>query len=134
LKNLPPTTEAFMLHLKRVHFQTIIWKNANKPDPPFIEAIDYGWSKDTYNTMLAPVGLPRNMSPVPEEVLAIIKCICSSYNTCHTARCGCVIAKLSCSVFCSCHAKEHCANERTKHVNSNDFEDADFEAESHEYN
>jgi hypothetical protein len=24
LKNLPPTTEAFMLHLKRVHFQFII--------------------------------------------------------------------------------------------------------------
>ncbi|CAG9765711.1 unnamed protein product [Ceutorhynchus assimilis] len=34
IKKLPPTTEAFELHIKRCHLQACIWKAAASPFPP----------------------------------------------------------------------------------------------------
>jgi len=34
LKNLPPTTEAFEMNVRRAHIQTAIWKSACEVEPP----------------------------------------------------------------------------------------------------
>lgn len=114
LKTLPPTTEAFLGHVLRAHYQTIIWKSSLQADPPALDPVQFGWSKDEADQGFVPVGLPEGVSPVPEGVLKIIRCGCSSDTPCSTARCGCVVAQLSCSVFCSCRGAEECCNERTK--------------------
>ena len=42
LKSLPPTKEAFELHVLRAHIQTAIWKSANDSRPPEFEPTKYG--------------------------------------------------------------------------------------------
>ena len=43
LKSLPPTKEAFELHVLKAHIQTAIWKSANDSRPPELEPTKYGW-------------------------------------------------------------------------------------------
>ena len=42
LCNLPPTTEAFKLHVMRAHYQCILWKSALAADPPNLDPCQYG--------------------------------------------------------------------------------------------
>ena len=43
LKSLPPTESNMALHVKRAHLQVLLWKAADKPDPPSVSITDYGW-------------------------------------------------------------------------------------------
>ena len=43
LKSLPPTDANLALHVQRAHLQMLLWKAADKPDPPDIQLTDYGW-------------------------------------------------------------------------------------------
>jgi len=125
VKTLPPTTESFLQHVHRAHYQTIIWKSALSPDPPSLDPVRYGWSKDESGQGLVPVTVADKVPPVPVEVLQIIKCGCSSNTPCSTARCGCVVAQLACSMFCSCNGSDDCCNERTKTGNSHADDELD---------
>ena len=68
-------------------------------DPPVLNPAHYGWSISTHTSKLEPVALPANVLPVPESVLKMIKCGCSSSQPCATARCSCSTAHISCSIF-----------------------------------
>ena len=46
LEILPPTSEAFGLHILRAHYQAAVWRYAKYPDPPDIDPAQYGWEKD----------------------------------------------------------------------------------------
>ena len=46
LHSLPPTSEAFCENVKRVHLLTCTWKHAVDTDPPNLDPVDYGWTKD----------------------------------------------------------------------------------------
>ena len=72
----------------------------------------YGWQEE--DGKLAPVMLPQNAALAPVEVLQMIKCGCTSTRPCSTARCKCIVAQMSCSVFCKCHVGADCNNEHTK--------------------
>ncbi|KAG0719010.1 Periostin [Chionoecetes opilio] len=48
--------------------------------------------------------LPEDVHLVPIEVLQMIKCGCASSTPCSSGRCSCVVAQMSCSMFCNCHA------------------------------
>ena len=109
LKTLPPTTESFEEHVYRAHLQTALWRAALEPDPPALNPVDYGWTLDEVNQFYEPVLLPLDVSPAPLDVLQLIKCGCASEHPCGSARCSCYAARLSCSMFCSCHG-EHCYN------------------------
>jgi hypothetical protein len=124
LKSLPPTTDAFKNHVHRAHHQTAIWKSSLAPDPPQMDPVQYGWSHTEDNSTLCPVMLSVDVSPVPVDVLQMIKCGCSTEHPCSSGRCGCVVAQMSCSMFCRCHAAPECNNCHTRTTTSVD-EDED---------
>ena len=103
LKSLPPTTEAFEQNLRRVHFQTAIWKSANEPDPPQLDPTEYSWTRDEASKLI-PIMVPSVVKMAPPEVLELIRCGCSSSNPCSTARCSCQLP--NCPAYCSVPAIE----------------------------
>ena len=113
LKVLPLTTEAFELHVRRAHFQAAIWRSVLEPDPPALSPMYYGWTLDESKQLLRSVPLPDDVSPAPMDVLQLIRCGCSSDMPCMTARCSWYAARLSCSMFCGCHADYNCHNEHS---------------------
>ncbi len=113
LKVLPPTSEALGEHIYRAHLQTAIWRSFKNADPPNVNPAHYGWTLDANENMMTPIPLPPDVSPVPLDVLKMVKCGCS---TCSTSRCSYSLAQLSCSVFCNCHGDEICQNSNTRSV------------------
>ena len=57
LYSLPPTTEAFLLNVRRAHFQCAIWRRALMQEPPNLDPTEYGWFKDDVTKSLQPVML-----------------------------------------------------------------------------
>lgn len=122
LKSLPPTSEAFMQHVYRAHYQTLVWKSSLVSEPEAPDPLKYGWTKR--NDKLFPVMLPENKSPVPTEILQMIKCACSSMRACSSSRCSCAGVQMSCSMFCACHAGADCNNvNNTRSTLSHEEED-----------
>ena len=121
LKSLPPTSYAFAQHVYRAHYQTMVWKSSLSSSPPAAaDPVQYGWTKKDNN--LFPVMLPDDISPAPVEVLQMIKCGCASSRPCSTGRCSCVLAQISCSMFCNCQAAADCNNDHTRSTSSQDDE------------
>lgn len=89
IKNLPPTTEAFELHIKRCHFQACTWNAAASSFPPPLNPTNYGWAKNEATHSLVPIQLPSNKGLAPPELLKSLRCSCSSEKPCSTARCSC---------------------------------------------
>ena len=90
----------------------MIWKPALHSGLP--EAADptkYVWQEE--DGKRAPVMLPQNAALAPVELLQMMKCGCTSTRRCSTARCKCIVAQMSCSVFCKCYAGADCNNEHT---------------------
>ena len=103
--------------MKRAHFQVATWYSTMNPHPPNLNPIFYGWVRDETNKILClcPVGIPEGISPVPPEVLNLIKCDCSSNKHCSSKRCLCVSTRVACSMLCQCRGDtQHCFNEETK--------------------
>ena len=48
--------------------------------------------------------IPRNLadkvSYAPENILKLVKCVCSSDQPCSGGNCGCMVRQLVCTVFC----------------------------------
>ena len=42
-ESLCPTQDAFVLHLKRVHYQTMVWRHADCAVPTLPNPVDMGW-------------------------------------------------------------------------------------------
>ena len=43
LKSLPPTDFNLALHIQRAYLKMMLWKVADKRDPPPVQTVDYGW-------------------------------------------------------------------------------------------
>ncbi|KAK3894972.1 hypothetical protein Pcinc_001265 [Petrolisthes cinctipes] len=111
-----------MQHVYRAHYQTLMWKSSLISEPPEdADPVKYGWTKR--NDKLFPVMLPENISPVPTEILQMIKCACSSMRACSTSRCSCASTQMSCSMFCGCHAGVDCNNVNTRSILSQEEKD-----------
>ena len=114
LCSLPPTSEAFRENVKRAHLQTCTWTHAVDTDPPSLDPVQFGWTKDETSKTLVPVMLPKTVQLAPEDVLKLIKCSCESQSPCESLRCTCNKARLSCTIFCACQGAALCCNEQTK--------------------
>ena len=133
LKVLPPTSDAFKLHVYRAHLQAAIWRYAILPNPPDLPPTQYGWNLDAATQTLEPSTLPLDVSPAPLDVLQLIKCGCAAANPCSTARCGCYAAHIRCSMFCACHGEcKNCTADRLQdeqedndEEETNDSDDSD---------
>ena len=90
LELLPPTKESFTLNVKRAHFQCPFWLHALCTDPPLLDPVEYGWSKDDVNKSLVPVMLPGDVESFPPEVLKMIACNCLAEMPCGHGNCTCL--------------------------------------------
>jgi hypothetical protein len=93
---LPPTSDAFRYHVMRVHYQTMVWKQANGPNPLLPEAHNMGWKLE--NGTLSPILM--SLHPIPEACLEMVSCQRSS--GCRNLRCKCRKSTLPCTGLCGC--------------------------------
>ena len=68
--SLPPTLEAFPLHLLLVQFQICIWTAALNPYPPTLDPSEYRWKPLYQDQTVHPVPLLMNTPPAPAEVMS----------------------------------------------------------------
>ena len=93
---LPPTRDALYLHIKRAHYQSLIWKKAYCPRPILPDPINYGWEET--NVGLKPTLMTKD--GLPESVLKFTSCNCKT--NCKTKSCGCKKVNLKCTLYCGC--------------------------------
>ena len=84
-----------------------------------------GWARDETSYALNPIPPPSHVSPVPKDVMKMIRGGCSSTQPCSTTRCRCSAATLYCSMFWGCPAMKECLNDQTKSVSESNNEDTD---------
>lgn len=96
IRSLPPTSDAFGLHLRRALYQIIIWKRATQPTLSLPLATDFG--RNTENGYL----LATRMTKSPKPNLPSTKCNCQK-DKCRS-RCPCRKAGVQCTNLCKCDA------------------------------
>ena len=85
-----PTSDALRFHLKRVHYQSMIWRNANCPTPELPAPSEMGWRL---------VDSEQQQSPIPGSCLEMVACSCRKQ--CKTRRCKCQKSGLPCRSMCA---------------------------------
>jgi hypothetical protein len=103
-EKLPPTEDAFVLHLKRANYQAYIWIHALQPLLRLPSLIGNGWKRDESGGVV-----PHQMTrpAAPEAFLVFVKCGCQT--GCYTLRCKCHKESMLCSDACGCE-NDSCAN------------------------
>jgi len=87
LELLPPTSDAFMLHVKRPVYQAVIWGQSLATQPKIYNTTD----KCLHIWMTK-----------PEVSLVLSEFIHCKHNEGCTGRCKCVKANLICTALCGC--------------------------------
>ena len=64
-KALSPRSDALRFHVMRVHYQAMVWRNANCPIPQLPAAVDMGWKR--VKSGLQPILMSLN--PIPTSCL-----------------------------------------------------------------
>jgi hypothetical protein len=96
---LPPTKDALELHIKRVHYQSLVWKQASCHEPILPNPDGMGWKRESEcGSKLVPLVMTKE--PIPNAWKEIISCSCKS--GCTALSCGCKKQKLFCTSFCGC--------------------------------
>ena len=105
-ENMPPTSDALHLHIKRAHYQALVWRQANISNPTLPSPTEMGWKLN--EGILVPILM--TLDPIPESCLDLIACSCTT--GCKTLRCGCKRNNLLCMDLCKCKvtSKEQCRN------------------------
>ena len=94
--SLPPTSDAFEQHIKRTHYQSMVWECANVTAPQLPHADTLGWS--IADGKLSPILM--TIDPVPKACMEIISCQC--LKGCGIMCCKCRKNMLVCSGTCKC--------------------------------
>ena len=103
--SLPPTSDALSFHIKRAHYQTSVWRQANKQYPELPPPETMGWRLE--GTLLVPVLM--SLPPVPDSCIELISCNCIT--RCMSARCKCKRTNLRCTAACKCRTTDDvCSN------------------------
>lgn len=110
LCSLPPTDAAFRENALRGHLAVAVMRDCLKPDPPALAPVDHGWHHCEGSTILFPTIVPPDTPLAPGDLLKLIKCACSSDQSCATKRCSCKSNGLNCTIFCSCRGGDDCHN------------------------
>ena len=93
---MTPTSDVLRFHLKRVHYQSMIWRNAHCPTPELPAPSEMGWR--LVDSELQPVLM--TLSPIPNSCLEMVTCSCRKQ--CKTRRCKCQKSGLRCTSMCAC--------------------------------
>ena len=93
-----------------------IWKHASEANPPPLDPLDYGWTKNEWTNSLMPIGVTEDVSISPDDILKLIKCSCDSTLPCKTKRCNCQSNNMACIMFCACRGGETWYNDITREL------------------
>ena len=93
---LPPTSDALTHHIKRTHYQSLVWKQSNVAIPELPSATESGWRE--HNQKLLPVLMTK--SAIPRACAEMTQCGCKK--GCHSMICKCKQARLPCTKICAC--------------------------------
>ncbi|MES9881882.1 MAG: hypothetical protein ABW185_13470, partial [Sedimenticola sp.] len=93
---LPPTSDAVRLHVKRAHFQALVWLQATALRPTITSPTTLGW--EIKNGHMTPT--LTSLPPVPESCIQLITCGCTT--RCSSLRCKCRKSNLFCTGACKC--------------------------------
>ena len=115
-EKLPPTSDALYMHIRRVNYQTYIWKSSTEPIMDLPSPLDGGWTSDKDGHL---VPLKMTQASAPEALLDFTKCSCKT--ECKTKRCKCMKEDILCTDVCFCD-NEICLN-RIEYSVSSDSED-----------
>jgi len=120
LKLLPPTEDAFLLHVKRAALATLMDKTSHIARPELGPYEDYGWSQA--DDKLAPV--PSTKPAWPEQMTKNISCGCTK--GCNR-NCSCNKKGIPCYIGCRCQGSPHnCSRTRCAAT----FDDSDTSSDS----
>lgn len=111
LKTLPPTDSNLALHIKRAHLQMLLWKAADKPDPPVVEITNYGWEVSANDEVMPCLS---KEPAAPENLMDVISCSCRAVGNACSKKCGCSSSGLSCTSYCVCEGGDECFNALTQ--------------------
>ena len=117
IDNLPPTKDALAQHLKRAHFQALIWNQSNVPMQTLPSPVQSGWY--LLNKSLVPKLTTKNS--VSDASLQLFSCNCTECGyQCRTTHCKCTHAGLSCSHACACSVGNWCKNPSRRRGDASD--------------
>ena len=107
LDNLPPTQDSLMLHLKRAHYQTLVWKQSLVAQPELPSPLESGWH--LVETEMKPVLMTKNA--ISPNYIDIVSCQCKENGgQCRNRHCACVKGSMACTASCRCGGKDWCKN------------------------
>lgn len=103
-EKLPPTSGSLGQHIKRSHYQAMIWNNDKVAKPEIPTPTDYGWTissePEAKNLYIPTI---TDLPPAPMAVLELVRCKCVKAK-CRTARCSCRRAGVVCTEMCVCES------------------------------
>ena len=97
-ESLPPTPDAALLHIKRAHYQSMVWVQAHLARPVLPKVTDMRWMDD--NGKLIPELI--TLLPIPDSCSEIVVCGC--VKGCLSQRCSCRKTGVRCTEACKCFA------------------------------
>ena len=117
LKSLPTTDANLALHVQRAHLQMLLWKAADKSDPPDIQLTDYGWEVKEHEHVMPAVS---REPAAPSKLMDVISCSCKAEGKACSGRCSCGSSGLSCTSYCVCEGGNNCCNPHTQQEEDED--------------
>ena len=96
-ESLPPTSNAAHFHIRRAHYETLLWKQATSTNPELPQITTTGWVLNEENRMVSKL---MSLHPIPDACTAIISYGCTK--GCNSQRCGCRKCDLGCTTVCKC--------------------------------
>ena len=105
MDQLPPTQDALLYHIKRSHYQAMVWRQADLQHPFLPTPETMGWKKERTSLIPQLMSLP----PIPEACEEFVSCTCTT--RCKTTQCSCRKSNNVCTASCKCRkAGEACMN------------------------
>ncbi len=104
----------------------MLWKAADKADPPDVQITDYGWEVQD-NGQVMPVLSKESIAP--EQLMDVISCSCRAKGKACSLKCSCAANGLSCTTYCVCEGGDECCNALTQRA---DYVDEDAEQDEGE--
>ena len=116
LRMLPPTDDAFNLHLLRALYQLALYKTAHLSNPTLPPATEFG--RVLINGRLCPLLMTIQAKP---NILQPVSCKCKNSKCLRS--CSCTRAGVLCCVRCSCLGREPTCGRVTADISSSDEDD-----------
>jgi hypothetical protein len=95
IENIPPTSNALLLHIKRATLQARIWRSCLSADAPNLDPIDFGW-RTCDDGSYTPIW--TTIADVAMHCRELIKCACKK----DCRNCKCKRSQLRCTRLCAC--------------------------------